>query len=206
MSAASGVPDLAFPWILRVEEPDVTFDELSNSGEFATLDAKLASSLSVGLTGDLARKVEHAKEKLTLERKMLLKGRQILHMIFDYYKLPEVDGQLFRVTDLLEVKMEGNDLRSFVNAWDNALLVMKGEVTDEWKYALFMKQVDNNPALQYDMPSHRLLQDGHPDKTYEKLRRLVDCRLEQIRRDRMRQDANKRNPPRAMPATSQPKI
>ena len=79
--SASGNPDEAFKWIVRVEDRDATFDEFGNSGGFVTLDTKLAAALSRGLPGDLARKVEHAKEKLTMERRMLLKGRQILFMV-----------------------------------------------------------------------------------------------------------------------------
>ena len=71
--------------------------------------------------------------------------------------------------------MEGNDLRAFVDTWDSALLATKDEVTEGMRYALFLRQVGNYAALQHDMPAHHLLPDGHPNKTYDSLRRLVDC-------------------------------
>ena len=42
---ASAFPNKAFSWILRVEDPDCTFEELRNPGALAGLDCKLADAL-----------------------------------------------------------------------------------------------------------------------------------------------------------------
>ena len=54
VAGASGVPDAAFEWILEIEKKGKTLNDLADSGNFATLDAKLAAALSRTLPGIVA--------------------------------------------------------------------------------------------------------------------------------------------------------
>ena len=65
--SASGRPKLCLPWIRAVEKEGTTFESLADSGDFETLDAKLATALTKLLKkDDLKRKVDKAKERAKL--------------------------------------------------------------------------------------------------------------------------------------------
>ena len=63
ISGASGAPDQAFSWIMKVEREGITVEELGDSEAFPSLDAKLAAALSRTIQGDLAQQVNLVKER-----------------------------------------------------------------------------------------------------------------------------------------------
>ena len=113
ISGASGAPDQAFSWIMKVEREGITVEELGDSEAFPSLDAKLAAALSRTLQGDLAQQVNLVKERHAGDGKFL-KGRQILWYIHRHFKVSEADGALLDFDDLLHVQLHGDDLRSFM--------------------------------------------------------------------------------------------
>ena len=46
VAAASGVGQDAFQWVLEVEAPGTTFDDLGDCGAFTSLDTKLGSAIA----------------------------------------------------------------------------------------------------------------------------------------------------------------
>ena len=59
--AASGKPDEAFMWMLASEVKDATYASMANSGEFLTLDMKLAAALSAQASGEVGRQLSLQK-------------------------------------------------------------------------------------------------------------------------------------------------
>ena len=109
---------------MSVERPGVTLEALNNSGEFPTLDAKLAAALSRASHGEYARRINITKEEYAT-RGMLLKGRQILWLVYQHYKTSEVEGDMLDMQDLLAVRMVSEDLRKFLNDWEMTLAGMR---------------------------------------------------------------------------------
>ena len=64
IAGASGDPNASFKWIYQVEKPNVKIDDLADSGEFASLDAKLAAGIARAAQGDLGRSISTAKERI----------------------------------------------------------------------------------------------------------------------------------------------
>ena len=93
VASASREPQKAFLWVQQVESPGVTADMLSDSTPFSTLDFKLAHALAKVVTGTLGRSINVEKEKLANEGKMMT-GRQILLMIYQHFRLTEVEGHI----------------------------------------------------------------------------------------------------------------
>ena len=119
--SASGRPDECFIFLRKIEEPGVTFESLADSGEFSSLDAKIAKACANILKNDdLKRKVNQKKEEAKMMNR-LLNGRQTLHMIFEWYKLVEEDGCIFDFTHLTAVRMKDNNLSKFLDDWDHTL-------------------------------------------------------------------------------------
>ena len=102
---------------MSVERPGVTLEALNNSGEIPTLDAKLAAALSKASRGEFARRINITKEEYATKG-MLLKGRQILWLVYQHYKTSEVEGEMLEMQDLLAVRMVSEDLRKFLNDWE----------------------------------------------------------------------------------------
>ena len=48
----------------------------------------------------------------------MMTGRQILLMIYDHYRVTEVDNNILDLEDLIAVKMVGDDLRRFYDDWE----------------------------------------------------------------------------------------
>ena len=69
---------------MEVESLDATYDLLAESGEFMSLDVKLAAALSKLASGDLGRKLTQAKE-VEAGRGKMLKGRQALWMVYEHF-------------------------------------------------------------------------------------------------------------------------
>ena len=74
ITAASAIPKLAYPWILRVEE--ATFEELADEGPFSQLDHKLATALKLCIpdetnlkTSLLRQKIQQEKDQMRIESK-----------------------------------------------------------------------------------------------------------------------------------------
>ena len=107
VSSASGIPEKGFEWILEVEDPRVTLEDLYDSTPFQSLDGKLSAALSHMLVGDLARKIALQKEEAA-SRKTLVKGRQILRTIFEHYKVSAEDNTILGLQNLLQIKMVGD--------------------------------------------------------------------------------------------------
>ncbi len=88
------------------------FDHLAESSEFNTLHAKLAAVFSRIATGEFASKFLLANERRALQGK-LLKGRQIYKMLFDHVRISEAEGAVLDLCDLLDVRVNGDNLEKF---------------------------------------------------------------------------------------------
>ena len=54
----------------------------------------------------------------------MLKGRQILLLVHHHYRITEAECHIMGFSDLMSVKMYGDDLRSFNNDWEMILISM----------------------------------------------------------------------------------
>ena len=106
LMGASGRLVEAFAWIRQLDDPAFTYDVLQDSGEFLTLDMKLAAALTAKAFGEIGRKLSLRKEK-EYQHGRLVKGRQMLHMIHDFYKVTEEAGALYDFQDLLAAQIKG---------------------------------------------------------------------------------------------------
>jgi len=110
--AASGRPEDCFRWMLEAEHPQATFESLAHSGEFLTLDMKLAASIAAQSTGEIGRQLSLRKA----EQKRLgvmLRGRQLLWLIGEYCKTNDEAGAMYELGDLMNVKVKKDGLETF---------------------------------------------------------------------------------------------
>ena len=139
----------------------------------------MAASLSRVATGELSHKINLLKEQKA-QRGTLVTGRQILLMVHEHYRISATDGALLDFQDLLEVKLQNDDLRSFLQDWETVLTQMKDVPEDQILEALFRKQVEQSVTLRDQMSYYNRLDIGHPDKSYAFLVSAVRKLLERL--------------------------
>jgi hypothetical protein len=147
IAGASGDPDASFKWIFQVELPHVTIGELADSGEFASLDAKLAAGIARVAQGDLGRAISTAEEQSALKG-FFRKGRQALRMIYDHYRISETEGSLLELQDLMKVSLKKDNLRSFLMDWEHVFTGMNPLPDVAVLETLFRMQIQNSSAMR----------------------------------------------------------
>ena len=131
VAAVSINADEAFIWMGLIEEAK-SIDDLSNSGDFAELDALLSVEWDRVITGEFKKTVQLKEQELAKQNKMI-KGRQTTWMVYNHFRLSDTDGAMLNWDEIMciELKMPGYNLKQFLNDWDstfNNLNTMPDEV------------------------------------------------------------------------------
>ncbi len=112
---------------------ETTFETLRSSGDFDSLDAKLASALGRIVSGEAGREVTRVTETEAREGR-LIKGRQILFLLLQYYRVNEEAVSFYNLADLCSTRLVNDgQLEQFLNTWDNVLAGMDKEPDDAVK-------------------------------------------------------------------------
>ena len=119
--AASHGIDAAREWIAVVKrDPDI--DKYQSAEKFEALDIKFASALKPILTKKLQILVNQKERSLEIANGKPLRGRQILCMIIDHYRINTNDVDYKNITDLNNITLRGEDILCFITKWDDVLL------------------------------------------------------------------------------------
>ena len=99
VASASSRPDAAFAWICFIDSAK-SVDDLSNSEDFPELDALLGTEWDKIIAGEFKKTVQVKEYDLMKEYKMI-KGRQVTWMVFDYFRLSDVDGAMLNWDEII---------------------------------------------------------------------------------------------------------
>ena len=117
VAAASGRPEQCFLWFRQVEREGVTKADLYDSGDFGSLDSKLSAALGEIITGPLANDIAVERERMAKED-FYLKGRQVLLMMIEWYRVCDSAGAIYEFSHLQATKRTGNNLSKFMYDWN----------------------------------------------------------------------------------------
>ena len=103
----------AMQWIKEVEMVD-SVDELRSSSStrgismpnFEVLDARIGSAL---------HKIIHSRDRF-------LRGRQIAHLVHEYFQLTGANDSVENSADLFTVSLRNDDIQEFDSKWDGILV------------------------------------------------------------------------------------
>ena len=154
--AASSKPDKAFSWINKVWVEGQTIDGLASPEGLTTLDAKLLAALSSIVTGEFARKVDTFKEKESMKDRPV-RGRQALLMKHEYFSTNIKHGAAYSLSDLFNVKMKGDNLKTFLSNWDSVAVLE----------TLFYQQVKNHRAIAHDIEEYHPAEEVSSKHCYQ---------------------------------------
>ena len=100
VAAASKDPDKAISWFDKVYKDKITMEDLADSEGMATLDAKLLSSPTNVVEGDLARRLDNIKER-ALMKGGSTRGRQALWLFHDHFSTHIHLGAVYALEDVM---------------------------------------------------------------------------------------------------------
>ena len=161
-----------------------TFEELEDSGEFETLDAKAADSLSKLVHGDLARQLLIMETELFEKYEKMLKGRQIAWLINKHFKMSETEGAILEFEDILNVDLKNGNLKQFLHDLDMALLAMNELPSANQLESLFRRQLKKCEELRQELSWYDMeIAQGRTTKSYERLKSIVRAYLEETQNE-----------------------
>ena len=190
--AASADPNGAYQWIKEVEDPKTSFDSFRDSGKFSTLDSKLGSAISDMSKGELGRRIILATEREDKDGRNVT-GRQLLKIIYEFYKTDEYVGIVYDVSDLTQVKVKGDNpgwrqLLDFRDLWDETLAGIEKEPEVEILEALFKTEVRKCQCLSHDLGIYDRALKGSAERSYQFLYDAVQRLLARKQSDLNRSD------------------
>ena len=148
---------------------------------------KLAAAMCLKATGELGRRITLADETEAAAGRML-RGRQILWMVYDHHKYDEERGSLYDFKDLMSVHFRGDShLEAFLSNWDSVLAGMKAQPEASLLEVLFYDQLSKSTVLREEIAHYDRARKGSEERTYAFLLEAARRYLERQRLARNRQ-------------------
>ena len=194
IAGASSKPKLAFIWAGSVETAK-SWQELEDGDddEFETLNAKIGAGLTdiIPTSSDFARDILNLEERLAKEGKML-NGRQLAWLMYENFRVSEVEGSLLELDDFMQISLVGDNLFKFDADWTYGLENVRRRPDDETLESLYKKQLEKSHQLKSAMSlyKHDLIHNGK-EKSYERLRVMVRAHLEDRKLQRNKEEQAK---------------
>ena len=104
------------PWINEIWRPGVTSEDLEDSGDYPSLDMKLAAALLKTFPVELKRKVEIMEEQMQLRHKIVT-GRQMVLLVLRHLSISKIDAFFVELEDLQRLRIHNGDVAEFMYQW-----------------------------------------------------------------------------------------
>ena len=174
-------PSETMLWINEVEMVD-SLDELKSSRSvagknfpnFEMLDAKIASALNKIIQTSLLKKKVSLKEHKAQKEGRFLRGRQIVFMIYDYFRVTGAHDTVLDYADFFSVTLHDDNVQEFDTRWDEVPLSMSKNPSDDALESLYKLRIREsaqfNTVLELpDMELHQKISMHN----YQKLKTMV---------------------------------
>ena len=186
---------LAWSWFEEVDSAKSVDDLLKSdkfdNEEWTYLDGVIASCLQDKATAKGTGKLITDFNIKEAKNKRSPLGRQLLYLIFEWFKGDEERGLVFNTSHLYTCACNNNegdkcpslaDVKDFIDRWLNILneLPEEEEPTEREKLNLFYDQINKCKAIEVDINAFKRCKKHDPLRTYDELLRI--CR-DAIKRD-----------------------
>ena len=167
--SCSDFPSEAMLWIKEVEMV-ASVDKLTSSRsiegyshfpKFEMLDARIASALNKIIQNSYFKKKVSLEERKAQKEDRFLRGRQIAHMIYDYFRVTGAHDTVLDYADLFSVTLHDDNIQEVDTRWDEVLLSTSKIPSDdvlESLYKLRIRESDQRKTVSelYDMKNFNL--------------------------------------------------
>ena len=127
----SQFPTETMHWIKEVEMVESVDDVRSSSSilgismpNFEVLDARIASALNKNIHNSYFKRRISLEEQKAQKQDRFFLGRQIAHLIYDYFKVTGIHDSVESYADLFNISLRNDDIQEFDSEWDGILLSM----------------------------------------------------------------------------------
>ena len=153
--ASSEFPSEAFLRIKEVEMVD-SVDERKTSRSmkgkvfpnFEMLDARIASALDNIIQNSQFKKKVSLEDQKAQKEDRFLRGRQIAHMIYDYFRVTGANDSVENFADLFTLVLQNDDIQEFDSKWDEILLSMTKIPPDDILEGLYKLRTRESDQLK----------------------------------------------------------
>ena len=191
-----GHADLAeIPWISEVSGPGRTFQSLANSGptRFHVMDLKLSTVLTGVIRNATAARTLYddlmVREASVSMNGSMLKGRQIMFMILEFFKTNRQMQFMYTIEDLAKLEWLGDrDLHTFRHRWSLITEGLSDNLSEETLATVLAKKLEQSQDLKEDIAYYYRCTDDHGDHSYTYLRSAMDRRLARKQQKKNRDD------------------
>ena len=123
--------------------------------DFEVLDAKIASALNrIIHVSQFKRKVSLEEQKAQKEDRFL-RGRQIAHLIYEYFWVTGSNDSVENYADLFTIVLRHDDIQEFDSKWDEILLSMTKIPSDDI-LGLYKLRIRESEKLKTVLESYNL--------------------------------------------------
>ena len=183
----SQFPTEAMLWIKEVEMVEPVDDLKSSRSIRGThgpnsevLDAKVASALNRIIHNTRFKKKVSLEEMKAQKEDRFLRGRQIAHLIYEYFRVTGANDSVENYADLFTIVLRNDDIQEFDSKWDKILFSTTQIPSDDILEGLYKLRIRGSGKLKtelelYNMEMHQ--KKAGPD--YHRLKTMVTRRVEQ---------------------------
>ena len=182
--------DSAFEWIVRVEAESCKFDELYDSSEFKSLDAKLRSGISKHINGtetgrnaELVSSLQRRRDELRKDNvPRQIRGRQLLYAVRQFYGIRPNEHISFELSALMDLEYPGDaKLPEFKDRWDHMIRHLRTKLSKEDLESILVRKLRASDLLKPQLDYYDRIPRGHADKCYDWVCQLIDTMVEDAR-------------------------
>ena len=167
-------------WIKEVEMVE-SVDDLKSScsvrgirmPDVEVLDAKIASALNRIIQTTASGKKVSLEEMKAQKVDRFLRGRQIAHLIHEYFRVTGANDSVENYTDLFTIVLRNDDIQEFDSKWDGNLLSMTTIPPDDILEGLYKLRIRESEKLKTVLELYDL--ETHQKKLGPDYHRLKDC-------------------------------
>ena len=121
------------------------------------------------------------EEQKAQKKDRFLCGRQIAHMIYDYFRVTGAQDTVLHYADLFSVTLRKNDVQEFDTRWDDILISVTKIPPDDVLESLYKFRIRQSDQLKaalelYDMEIHQKLSMPNHQKLKTMVKRSIKIR------------------------------
>ena len=178
----SQFPTEALQWSKEVEMVD-SVDELRSSSSvrgiqmqnFELLDARIASALNKIMHNfHFKRGISLEEQKAQKEDRFFFRGRQIAHLIYEYFRVTGAHDSVENYADLFTIGLRNDDIQEFDSKRDGILLSMTQIPPDDILEGLYKLRIRESEKLKTELELYNM--EIHQKKAgldYHRLKTMV---------------------------------
>ena len=147
---------------------------------FEVLDARIASALNKIIHNSHFKRRISLEEQKAQKQDRFFRGRQIAHLIYDYFRVTGIHDSVENYTDLFTIIPRNDNTQEFDSKWDGILFFMTKIPHDHILEGLYKLRIRESDKLKtvlelYDLETHQ--KNLGPD--YHRLKSMVKRSIEQ---------------------------